>query len=333
MPADERPLGEILRTAREAAGWSLARVAQATGYSKPYLSKLETGGKKVKPWHIQAYDRAPEGEAVQRRVLLMSGVREVPRAVWAELELPTAPPRRLGADDVAGLAESADFLTGLGLRHGGRAAVAAVRGQLRYAASLLDLSMSDEARRSLLVTVARLADRTAWAMADIGQVKPAHKIYDFSLSVAPDKAQRWLTLVNIADLRLRQGDPQTALRLLDRDDPGVPVLRFLVNATRAHAHASLGEYTATLRHVDMADASHADVDLNDLPDALHPYVSGHRGHAHAEAGKALHALAGTGSKSARPLALERLHAAVRAFGSDRAHAVAGCRRRIESLIS
>ena len=59
MASDEPQLGEILRTAREAAGWSLARMEQATGYSKPYLSKLETGGKGVKAWHIQAYDRAP----------------------------------------------------------------------------------------------------------------------------------------------------------------------------------------------------------------------------------------------------------------------------------
>jgi hypothetical protein len=333
MPADKPPLGEILRTAREAAGWSLARMEQATGYSKPYLSKLETGGKEVRAWHIQAYDRALGGDAVQRRALLLMGVSVVTPAVWAELEMPTAPPQKVETGDVAALAESADYLTGLGLRHGGRAAVAAVRGQLRYAASLLDLSMSDDVRRSLLMTVARLADRTAWAMADVGQVNQAHRIYDFSLSVTSDETQRWLTLVNVADLRLRQDDPQTALRLLDRDDPGVPVLRFLVNATRAQAHASLGEYSATLRHIDRADTSHADVDLDDLPSGLRPYVSGHEGHVHAEAGKALHALARTGSKSAAPLALERLNAAIRAFGSDRAHAVTGCRQRVGSLTS
>jgi hypothetical protein len=333
MASDEPQLGEILRTAREAAGWSLSRMEQATGYSKPYLSKLETGGKEVKAWHIQAYDRALGGDAVQRRALLLMGVSVVTPAVWAELEMPTAPPQRVGSGDVEALAESADYLTGLGLRHGGRAAVSAVRGQLRYAASLLDLSMSNEVRQSLLVTVARLADRTAWAMADIGQVSQAHKIYEFSLSVTPDEVQRWLTLVNVADLRLRQEDPQAALRLLDRDDPAVPVLRFLVNAIRAQARASLGEYSATLHHIDTADSSHARVDLDDLPPALRPYVSGHLGHAHAEAGKALHTLAVGGRKSAVALALERLNAAVDAFGSDRAHAVAGCRRRIDSLSS
>ncbi len=306
---------------------------QATGYSKPYLSKLETGGKEVKAWHIQAYDRALGGDAVQRRALLLMGVSVVTPAVWAELEMPTAPPQRVGVRDVAALAESADYLTGLGLRHGGRAAVAAARGQLRYAASLLDLSMSDDVRRALLVTVARLADRTAWSMADIGQISQAHKIYEFSLSVTPDDTQRWSTLVNMADLRLAQADPKAALRLLDRDDPRRAVLRFVVNAARAHAYAILGEYSATLRHIDTADASHADVDLDDLPEAVRPYASGHEAHAHAAAGKVLHALACTGSKSAAPLALARLNMAVTAFRSDRAHAVAACRRRIESLTS
>src|SRR6266498_3524773 len=308
MPADEPPLGEILRAAREAAGWSLGRMEQATGYSKPYLSKLETGGKEVKAWHIQAYDRALGGDAVQRRALLLMGVSVVTPAVWAELEMPTAPPQRVGVRDVAALAESADYLTGLGLRHGGRAAVAAARGQLRYAASLLDLSM-----------------------ADIGQISQAHKIYEFSLSVTPDDTQRWSTLVNMADLRLAQADPKAALRLLDRDDPRRAVLRFVVNAARAHAYAILGEYSATLRHIDTADASHADVDLDDLPEAVRPYASGHEAHAHAAAGKVLHALACTGSKSAAPLALARLNMAVTVFRSDRAHAVAACRRRIESL--
>ena len=114
--------------------------------------------------------------------------------------------------------------------------------------------MPEEVRRGLFGIVARLADRTAWAMADIGQLGRAHKIYDFALSVTPDDAQRWLTIVNVADLRLRQDEPESALRLLDRTEPGVPVLRFLVNAARAHAQARFGRYSATLRHIEYVGA-------------------------------------------------------------------------------
>jgi Helix-turn-helix domain len=331
MPVDESPLGDILRAARDAAGWSLARMERATGYSKPYLSRLETGGKEVKAWHIQAYDRALGGDDVQRRALLLMGASIVSTAVWAELDMPVAPPQRVGSGDVAALADSADYLTGLGLRHGGRASVAASRGQLRYAAGMLDLSMSNDIRTGLLLTIARLADRTAWSMVDVGHLAQAHKIYDFSLTVTPDSTQRWLTLVNLADLHLLQDQPTAAWKLLDQSDPDHPVLSFLVHSTRAYAHARLGEFGPTMRHIEHADLAHGRVDVDDLPESIKPYASGHDAHAHATAGKALHALAIAGSKSAIPLAVERLEAAMIAFGSERAHAVASCERRLNTL--
>jgi transcriptional regulator with XRE-family HTH domain len=117
MNAEQPSLGEILRTAREAAGWSLSRMGHATGYSKPYLWKLEAGDKEVRFWHISAYDRALGGDAVQRRALMIMGAGVVSSMVWSELGLPTEPPKRLGSGDVVALAESADYLTGLGLRH------------------------------------------------------------------------------------------------------------------------------------------------------------------------------------------------------------------------
>jgi hypothetical protein len=332
MTDDESGVGEVLRSVRTAAGWSLSRMARATGYSKPYLSKLETGSKAVKPWHTRAYDQALGGDMVQRRALLLLGASVVGQAIWSELDLPVTPPRRLGAGDIDALEASADYLTGLGLRHGGLGAVAAAKGQLRYAAGMLDVTMTDHVRRRLLAIVARLADRTAWSMADVGQTDRAFRLYDFALSVTPDATQRWLTLVNIANLRLTAMQPNRAHDLLDRPDPDVPVLRFLVQSARAHSLAQLGAFAPTMRHLDLADAVHGRIDITDLPDAIRPYASGHGAHAHANAGRALHALARSGSKAAVPLATERLEAAIEMFGPERAHAVANCKRRLDSLL-
>jgi hypothetical protein len=331
MTEDARTLGEILRAAREAAGWSLSRMSTVTGFSKPYLSKLETGDKDVKPWHLQAYDTALGGDSVRRRALLIMGASVVTQAMWAELDLPTSPPSRMSHHDLAALDASADLLTSLGLRHGGRASVAAARGQLRYAATLLDLDMSSEMKRSLLATVGRLADRAAWSMVDSGQVRQAAKVYDFAFTVTPDPVQRWLTLVNLANLRLDQGQPHRALGLLDRADHGLPVLRFLAESTRAYAYANLGDVGRTLRHVERADVAHAAVDVDDLPAAVRPFASGHAAHAHSAAGRALFVLATSGRPKAARLAAERLRAAVVAFGPERGHGIASCVRRLEAL--
>ncbi|MBM0257997.1 helix-turn-helix domain-containing protein [Micromonospora sp. 4G55] len=331
MTEEALPLGGILRSAREAAGWSLSRMGRVTGFSKPYLSKLETGEKEVRAWHIEAYDKALGGDSVRRRALLVMGAGMVSRTLWAELDTPSTPPSRLVAPDLAALEASADMLTGLGLQHGGRASAPAARGQLRYAVSLLHLDMPERLRARLLAAVARLADRAAWSMADSGQAKRAEKIYDFALTVSPDPVQRWLSLVNLANLRLEEDQPCRALDLLEQTEPDLPVLRFLTHSAQAHAHARIGDFGRTLRHIETADSAHAAVDLEDLPPAVRPYASGHQAHAHSAAGRALHVLAQAGRPRAAPLAAERLEAAVDAFGPERARAIASCRRRLAAL--
>jgi hypothetical protein len=331
MTGDALTLGEILRAAREAAGWSLSRMGRATGFSKPYLSKLETGGKEVRPWHIQAYDSALGGDSVRRRALLIMGASVVSPALRAELEMPTSLPPRVDTRELIALDASADLLTCLGLQHGGRASVAAARGQLRYAAGLLDLDMPEKSRAVLLATVGRLADRTAWSMADCGHLKQAHGLYDFALTVTPDPVQRCLTQVNLANLRLDQNEPKQALDLLDRAHPHPAVLRFLVESTRAHAYAYLGDFGHTVRQVELADAAHAAVDLQGLPAAIRPYASGHEAHAHSAAGRALYTLTRSGRPKAAPLAAERLEAAIVAFGPERAQAIASCEKRLSAL--
>lgn len=66
----EMEMGAILRTAREAAGLSLAAMARRTSYSKAYLGRVETGQRRATAELVAAYERAL-GDDVDRRSLLM----------------------------------------------------------------------------------------------------------------------------------------------------------------------------------------------------------------------------------------------------------------------
>jgi transcriptional regulator with XRE-family HTH domain len=66
--ADE--VGAKLRCAREAAGISLSGMARLTNYSRFHLSNVESGRRRATPDIVLAYQRALEGEDVERRTLL-----------------------------------------------------------------------------------------------------------------------------------------------------------------------------------------------------------------------------------------------------------------------
>jgi hypothetical protein len=69
---DNLDMGLVLRTAREAAGLSLATMAQRTYYSKGYLCKVERGARRVTPELIAAYERAlGDDHDLNRRQLLL----------------------------------------------------------------------------------------------------------------------------------------------------------------------------------------------------------------------------------------------------------------------
>ncbi|MEV6929636.1 helix-turn-helix transcriptional regulator [Dactylosporangium sp. NPDC051485] len=66
-------LGVTLRRAREAAGYSLARMATQCGYSKSYIGNAETGQRAVTPGLIRAYERVL-GDDLNRRNLLIGAL-------------------------------------------------------------------------------------------------------------------------------------------------------------------------------------------------------------------------------------------------------------------
>lgn len=114
--ATDQP-GVILRAAREAAGLSLGAMARRTNYSKPYLSRVEAGQRRLTPEIVAAYEQALGDDMHRRHLLtgLLAGLvapstttEAVAHAFETALDQP-----RLTRDDWLGRLESygADYMT------------------------------------------------------------------------------------------------------------------------------------------------------------------------------------------------------------------------------
>lgn len=304
MADDETPGGQ-LRRMRTSAGVSLAQLADRVGYAKPYLSQLETGAATVHPRHLEAYEQALGTQIAEQR-------------------------HSVGETDVDLLRQFTDAVTALGLRHGGVHAVDMAAAQWGWAQNLLGRSMSEPVRLEVSRQAARLADRYAWSSNDAGNRNRAGKLYREALGLAYGADLHALVRVDLANFQMSHGRPQAALSTLEGLTDLDPVLEFTANSARARAYGKLGDWDGCLRHVDQSDAAWSSVDLENLPDTHRPFASGHEAHVHQEAGKAIYELA-LSNRRAVPIAMERLHRAIRLFGPERARAVHRCEQRIRTL--
>lgn len=297
--------GSELRRARKGAGLSLAQMAQRVGYTKPYLSQLETGAATVNRRHIESYEQALGARIGEER-------------------------HTVGTTDVDLLRQSADVVTAIGLRQGGVHAVDMASAQWDWTQNLLSRSMSETVRVEVSRQAARLADRYAWSSADAGNRNRAGKLYRKGLQLAEGKDLHALLRVDLANFQMAHGQPRTALTTLEGLAGLDPVLEFTTHGARARANGKLGDWDGCLRHVGKADDTWSAVDLEDLPDTHRPFASGHEAHVHQEAGKALYELALI-NRRAVPMAMDRLHQAIRLFGPERARAVSRCEQRVRTL--
>lgn len=299
--------GKALRAAREAQGVSLARMAELAHYSKATIGHLETGRRTVATHHVSAYE-----SALQVRIDLTG-----PSVDRADVDL---------------LRQAADLVTAVGLRHGGVQAVEMAAGQWKWAEGLLSRRMADAVRAALSAQAARIADRLAWSLADTGRQDRATEVYGTALELAgAERTTRALVAVDLANHFTSLGAAGSSLELLAslRDLPDVLV--FSANAAKARAHAVLGDYERTVRHIGLADDAHARVEPETLPDTHRPYLTGRAAHPHRDAGKALHALVLAGHRRAVPMAVDRLERAMGLFGPDRARAATKCAERVSAL--
>lgn len=297
-------LGRALRTAREAAGLSLAAVAGKANYDRTYLHMLETGRRRVQAKHVAAYEEA-------------LGVKINPS------------PGRVTSTDVDMLSQATDVLTSLGLRHGGITVSEMAVAQWKLAEGLLGQQMSDRVRVEFSGQASRLADRTAWSLLEVGKTDHAKRLFNTALDLAGDNPDlRAYALAEIAD---HVCTPTEALKVLEKAPSAATVLEFSINGIHAKAYAKLGDWESCNRYVGLADEAWSRIDLDDLPDTNRPFASGHAGHADKDAGKAFYTLAVQGHKKAVPVATQRLQRAISMFGPERARALTRCQEKLDAL--
>lgn len=256
-------------------------------------------------------------------------VRAYERGLGVRIALST---HRADGTDIALLSSAVDTITAVGLRHGGLATLDMARAQQMWADDMMARADGEPVRSMITVELARLTGRYAWCLADAGRLGQAKQVYASALNLAADDRTISLLLtIDLAAHELRCAEPRAALRTLAHLGTGHPALMFSAYAVRARAYALVGDSNRCRRDVGRADDEWSEVDVHDLPRALLPFASGHAGHAHHAAGKALHELSQRGHPDAAQRAVERLEAAVGAFGPERARAADRCRARLAAL--
>ncbi|WP_433262730.1 helix-turn-helix domain-containing protein [Actinosynnema sp. CS-041913] len=259
-----------LRAAREAAGLSLAVMAQRTHYSKSLLGMVENGQRTATPELVAAYERVLNaqglGEDVNRRELLAAAA-----AVFAGANAPEPlarlldgltsadAPGKVGRSEVEAVRHATTVYTTMDLRYGGAVAADVSSGALRWAVSLLDAPMRDDTRVALSAAVGALADRTAWTHFDSGRTYSARRLSTLALRTADAGADPDLRAHVVLNMAAQVGDesPADAVNLVESalsDHRVCGMERANLHAGLAGHLAKSGDKRRALRHVVEAEA-------------------------------------------------------------------------------
>ncbi|MHA6618901.1 helix-turn-helix domain-containing protein [Pseudonocardia sp. DLS-67] len=259
-------LGAKLRTAREAAGVSLAAVAARTHYSKALLGHLETGHRAVKPEHVTAYSRAL-GVSIEH----LYGPSDDPLRVaheWLVADTPvtiqTSAGRRVGASLAADLEQRVIELRHLDDVIGGKDLFPLVRKELADARSVVqEASYSDETGRRLLIVVGELAQLAGWVASDAGQYVEAERIYlsgVMAARAAGDHVLAGQLLSSLSYQATNVADPADAALLARSAVAGArnatPTVRALLLERVAWASARSRDRDGARRALDAVDDSY-----------------------------------------------------------------------------
>lgn len=241
-----------LRAAREAAGVSLAVMAQRTHYSKSFFGMVETGHRTATPELVAVYERALDarglGEEVNRRELLAAAAAvlagaNTPEPLARLLDGLTSgeAPGMVGRSEVEAVRHATSVYTTMDLRYGGGVAADISSGALRWAVGLLDAPMRDDTRIALSAAVGALADRTAWTHFDSGRTYSARRLSTLALRTADagtDPDLRAHVVLNMA-AQIGDNQPGEAAGMVE------PVLDSRIcGLERANLHGVLGRHLA-----------------------------------------------------------------------------------------
>ena len=255
--------GAKLRAAREAAGFSLSRMAALTHYSKPYLSQLENGHRTVSAQHVQAYSRA-----LDVPIGALYGPTNDPLRVaheWLLADSPAAVHSGAGRHVGASLASELERRV-VELRHlddtvGGGDLFPLVRRELSEAQHVLnDSSFATDIGRRLLIVVGELSQLAGWVGSDAGRYREAQRIYLDGVSAANDAGDRPLAGQLLSSLSYQManvGDPADATLLARSAVAGAkgatPVVNALLLERVAWASARSRDADGARRALDAVD--------------------------------------------------------------------------------
>jgi hypothetical protein len=171
-------------------------------------------------------------------------------------------PDQVGEREIEEVRTAAGAVTAWSFAHGGALALRAGEGQLRWATQLLGARCPERLRPTLNSAVSRLADACGFAAFDshlaFGQARRMLRAAHLCAEAGGNWALRASALVDTALLALWLGEADEALTYTDlalvRSERLAPAEAALVWATRAEAHAQMGDAQATLAAIGRADA-------------------------------------------------------------------------------
>jgi hypothetical protein len=255
------------------------------------------------------------------------GVGAVPELERLEALLPAPSdlpvPRRIGAADVAAIAETTAAFRLSHRRCGGGLARAAAVAQLGYVLNLRDAECSEQqVRADLMLATADLANLAGWMTYDVEEHENARRLWVIALDTARQANHPLSTDLtvavqyNMAHQALHLGRPDEALRLVQLGAVTATTSTYPVSAgTRganamilARCRASLGEAELCHRALEQAQQTYADAEPASAP----PWFFVTAAAIDTLQGQALFQLA-QANPSHAPRAVEQLRSAVDSY--------------------
>lgn len=246
---------------------------------------------------------------------------------------PPPTPTRVSATDIEQIRIATRVFQSWSLTYGGRGALDAVMGELRWSAALLKAIYPEELDPELHFAVGDLADTAGYIAMDAGADEQARRAFRFALFCA-EKAKDWPLRAEVLGYMtvhaIRTGQPDEGLTLAEqalvRADRLTATQRSLLHTDRASALARMHRRNEALTAIGTADDHFAQSTPANDPPFLAIY---HNPAVHVmRTGGALFNLAILGHDP-KP-ATDRLTTAIAEL-TDHARPRAGCQARLASL--
>ena len=256
-----------------------------------------------------------------------------PLAAALEGVEPPPTPTWVGATDIEQIRIAKQVFQSWSLTYGGRGALDAVMGELRWSAGLLKASYPEELGPELHFAVGDLADTAGYIAMDAGADEQARRVFRFALYCA-EKAKDWHLRADVLGYMtvhaIRTGQPDEGLTLAEhalvRADRLTATERSLLHTDRSRALARMHRRNEALTAIGTADDHFAQSTPANDPPFLAIY---HNPAVHAmRTGETLVDLAIMGHDP-KP-ATDRLTTAIAEL-TDYARPRAGCQARLASL--